>query len=294
MCGFRAANTRFCAFVRSFVGDARATTTDDRWMNGWMNRSRGPSTHVRARVVACTRAAFARTPRCDRHRPPAYFQSLKSLDMARERRETSPSATGGAIDGDQLPGVPVRAREQSPRKSAREANRGAVQRYRDRQRARAGALERECARLRETNARLEGELAHARWVLEEVRRRYALEESVRTRQVGSGGGWPTFTIAHGSGCPLGERETARGGPFGSVANAFANANGRGSARGRGDARGEEERDGEDGAMKGKRRKRRRGGGDVDDEDDLAEFLNTFLVHDDTCPCPGHSHADSHE
>ena len=138
MCGFRAANTRFCAFVRSFVGDARATTTDDRWMNGWMNRSRGPSAHVHARVVACTRAAFARTPRRDRHRPPAYFQSLKSLDMARERRETSPSATGGAIDGDQLPGVPVRAREQSPRKSVREANRGAVQRYRDRQRARTG------------------------------------------------------------------------------------------------------------------------------------------------------------
>ena len=47
-----------------------------------------------------------------------------------------------------------------------------------------------------------------------------------------------------------------GGPFGSVANAFANANG--ARRGR-DARGEEERDGEDGAMKGKRRKRRRGG-----------------------------------
>lgn len=188
----------------------------------------------------------------------------------------------------------MRAREESAQKSAREANRGAVRRYRDRQRARAGALERECARLRETNARLEGELAHARWVLEEVRRRYALEESVRTPQVGSGGGWPTFTIAHGSGCPLGERETARGGPFGSVANAFANANGRGRGDGDGHARGEEERGGEDGAMKGKRRKRRRGGGDVDDEEDLAEFLNTFLVHDDACPCPGHSHADSHE
>ena len=208
--------------------------------------------------------------------------------MARERRETSPSATGGAIDGDTLPGVPVRAREESPQKSAREANRGAVRRYRDRQRARVGALERECARLRETNARLEGELAHARWVLEEVRRRYALEESARTRQVGSGGRWPTFTIAHGSGCPLGERETARGGPFGSRANAFANANGHGNARG------EEERGGNDGAMTGKRRKRRRGVGGVDDEDDLAEFLNTFLVHDDACPCPGHSHADSHE
>ena len=182
----------------------------------------------------------------------------------------------------------MRAREESPQKSAREANRGAVRRYRDRQRARVGALERECARLRETNARLEGELAHARWVLEEVRRRYALEESVRTRQVGSRGGWPTFTIAHGSGCPLGVRETARGGPFGSRANAFANANGHGNARG------EEERGGNDGAMTGKRRKRRRGGGDVDDEEDLTEFLNTFLVHDDACPCPGHSHADSHE
>lgn len=284
------------AFVRSFVRSsatrARRRLTTDEWMDAWIDRGGLP--HTFALASSRARARRSHGLRRDRHRPPAYFQSLKSLDMARERRETSPSATGGAIDGDILPGVPVRAREQSPRKSVREANRGAVQRYRDRQRARAGALERECARLRETNARLEGELAHARWVLEEVRRRYALEESVRTRQVGSGGGWPTFTIAHGSGCPLGERETARGGPFGSVANAFANANGRGSARGRGDARGEEERDGEDGAMKGKRRKRRRGGGDVDDEDDLAEFLNTFLVHDDACPCPGHSHADSHE
>ena len=30
--------------------------------------------------------------------------------------------------------------------------------------------------------------------------------------------------------------------------------------------------------------------DVDSEDELAEFLNEFLVHEDgKCPCPGHAH-----
>jgi len=189
--------------------------------------------------------------------------------MARERRETS--STDDDEGAFQLPGVPVSTTTTTraePRK--REANRAAVRRYRHRQRARTGALARECEALRETNARLEGELAHARWVLAEVRRRYGLDDGDRATSAH----WTmTSTIAHGIGCPLGEEGMGRGGPF----------------RLREDG-------GEGGGATtttGKQRRRGRGREDVrsggDEEDDLAEFLETFLVHDDGCPCPGHSH-----
>ena len=219
-------------------------------MDGCAGRSRGPSAHVRARVVASTRARSRRT----RASIDIVLARVSARRMARERRETSPSATGGAIDGTNFRAFPC-ARGEIPRKSAREANRGAVQRYRDRQRARAGALERECARLRETNARLEGELAHARWVLEEVR-----DDTRSRRAFGRDrwvGGW--MADVHDRArerVSVGGEGDGAGGPFGSVANAFANANGRG--RGRGE-RGRRREGGEDGAMKGKRRKRRRGG-----------------------------------
>jgi len=186
--------------------------------------------------------------------------------MARERRETSPTDDD---DGLQLPGVPVSTTTRAePTKRA--ANRAAVRRYRHRQRARTGALARECEALRETNARLQGELAHARWVLAEVRRRYGLDDGDRATSAH----WTmTSTIAHGIGCPLGEEGVGRGGPF------------------------RLREDGGDGGgtttttTTGKRGRRGRGreevGGGGDDEDDLAEFLKTFLVHDDGCPCPGH-------
>lgn len=190
--------------------------------------------------------------------------------MTRERRETS--STDDDEGAFQLPGVPVSTTTTTrtePRKRA--ANRAAVRRYRHRQRARTGALARECEALRETNARLEGELAHARWVLAEVRRRYGLDDGDRATSAH----WTmTSTIAHGIGCPLGEEGMGRGGPFRLREDGGENG-------------------GTTTTTTGKRRRRGRGREDVrsggDEEDDLAEFLNTFLVHDDGCPCPGHSH-----
>jgi len=184
--------------------------------------------------------------------------------MARERRETSPTDDD---DGLQLPGVPVSTTTRAePTKRA--SNRAAVRRYRHRQRARTGALARECEALRETNARLQGELAHARWVLAEVRRRYGLDDGDRATSAH----WTmTSTIAHGIGCPLGEEGVGRGGPFrlredGGEGGGTTTTTGKRGRRGCG---------------------REEMGGGVDDEDDLAEFLKTFLVHDDGCPCPGH-------
>lgn len=100
-----------------------------------------------------------------------------------------------------LPGAPARAL------APRESNAAATKRYRDRKR-RADALARaENVSLRRECANLRAELAHARWVLDEVARRLGL---------GSGRGEAlarrvTSTIAHGRACPL--RGVGEGGPF---------------------------------------------------------------------------------
>jgi len=70
--------------------------------------------------------------------------------------------------------------------------------------------------------------------------------------------WTMSTTAHGNGCPLGETLAANGGPFQL----------------------------HDGARK-QGRKKGREREENDNDDGLAEFLSTFFVHDDECPCPGH-------
>ena len=65
----------------------------------------------------------------------------------------------------------------------------------------------ECAELRRECTNLRAELAHARWVLDEVATRMGLGErkgETLARRV-------TSTIAHGRGCPLGR--SGGGGPF---------------------------------------------------------------------------------
>ena len=207
------------------------------------------------------------------------FFSLSRVSLKRARdddqmaRETAPGGAEEtrALDDVELPGrrPTTHARVEtavttstSGKTTARESNRGAVRRYRDRQRERVRSLEGECALLREKNGRLEAELAHARWVLAEVRRHYALGDDDETMKGGSmseawRAPWTMSTIAHGSGCPLGETLTANGGPF-------------------------QLRDGAS-----KQRRKGRESGENDHDDGLSEFLSTFFVHDDGCPCPGH-------
>ena len=198
---------------------------------------------------------------------------MMACDTATTTTKTTTTPGGaeetGALDDDvELPGRrPTRARAETAvtstlGKTTREANRGAVRRYRDRQRERVRSLEGECALLREKNGRLEAELAHARWVLAEVRRHYALDDGDGTMQGESmreawRSPWTMSTIAHGGGCPLGGTLAANGGPFQL----------------------------HDGARK-QRQKGREGEGN-DNDDGLAEFLSTFFVHEDGCPCPGH-------
>ena len=173
-----------------------------------------------------------------------------STDDARARGD----ATRRARDATALPGRAVTTDARAPTTVARDdANARAVKRYRDRQRDARARLEAECAALRADRERLEAELAHARWVLDAVASRYGMKRRARGRDADAALSRSVVSvIAHGAGCPLGR---AGGGPF------------------RLDAEGE----------------RARGDATSTSEDELAEFLNEFLVHEDgKCPCPGHA------